>query len=342
MNEIKYYNKTGTKYPLFSVVVPVYNIEKYIEDCIHSLQAQTFENIEIILVDDGSTDNCSQICDKYAETDSKITVIHKKNGGLVSARQAGVEMAHGEYVACIDGDDWIDKNYFNKFSQIIELYNPDIICCGAVWAFSNHLEEQPYNLQLGMYKKEDIIKNIYPIIEGDDGKYFPPSLWAKVFRKELYLKQQLAVNTRIKIGEDHACVKPCIYEANSLYIMEDCLYYYRQNDMSMTKNRKAFDVDGPQLIGEHFEKQLPINEFDFKEQVNRNVVHNLFNVCVSQFNRPERYKKIRASIIQLLRRDYYKNAIDKCNYAKSIGSNLTLMCLKYKLCILIWIYSRFK
>ena len=99
---------------LISVVVPIYNVEKYLQKCIDSILAQTYRHLEIILVDDGSPDNCGAICDNYAQEDGRVLVIHKKNGGLSSARNAGLEIAKGELIVFIDSDDWIDANYIEK------------------------------------------------------------------------------------------------------------------------------------------------------------------------------------------------------------------------------------
>ena len=107
---------------VFSVIVPIYKIEKYLCKCVDSILANTYTNLEVILVDDGSPDKCPQICDMYAEKDKRVHVVHKKNGGLVSARQAGVEVAKGDYVFCIDGDDWISDDYFEKYYYVINWY----------------------------------------------------------------------------------------------------------------------------------------------------------------------------------------------------------------------------
>ena len=112
---------------LFSVIVPIYNIEKYLRRCIDSVLAQTFDDYELILVDDGSPDNCPAICDEYALRDSRIKVIHKENGGLVSARQAGMELAVGDYVFHLDGDDAICDDALESAYKIISEKNPDII-----------------------------------------------------------------------------------------------------------------------------------------------------------------------------------------------------------------------
>ncbi|WP_303322707.1 glycosyltransferase family 2 protein [Cloacibacillus evryensis] len=326
--------------PLFSIVVPIYNIEKYLDKCIQSLLHQTYANIEIVLVDDGSPDNCPLICDGYATQDQRIKVVHKANGGLVSARQAGVAEATGEYIACVDGDDWISRVYFQKFAEIVSKHKPDVACCGSIWVYNNIEVPHLFPMKHGLYERADIEREIFPqLIESENGIYFPPSLWAKVFRRKIYQQQQL-VDTFVNIGEDHACVKPCVYKAQSLYILEDCLYYYRQTGTSMTKSKKAFDWNGPRIIGQHFEKQIDMTQFDFQEQVYRSVVHNLFNICESQFNRNESYRVIAYDIEKHINEPYYKKAIDRCIYKGSWKGLLARFTLFFKLTPLIWIRNR--
>ena len=110
--------------PLISVIVPIYGIERYVGHCIESLMRQTYQNLEIILVDDGSPDRCPQICDLYASKDKRIKVIHKENGGIVTARKAGVKIAQGEYIGFVDGDDWVGEGYFQ--SMLNSIYNKSI------------------------------------------------------------------------------------------------------------------------------------------------------------------------------------------------------------------------
>lgn len=102
---------------MISIIVPVYNVEKYLERCIESIVNQTYKDIEIILVDDGSPDNCSVICDRYAEKDNRIKVIHKQNGGLINARKSGLEIAQGDYIGFVDSDDWIEPEMYEYFAQ---------------------------------------------------------------------------------------------------------------------------------------------------------------------------------------------------------------------------------
>ena len=108
----------------FSIIVPIYNVELYLVDCLNSILDQTYKTFEVILVDDGSTDNCASICDEYALKDDRIKVIHKENGGLVSARKAGVNIASGDYALCVDSDDWKGKYNFLKEESVEVVYIP--------------------------------------------------------------------------------------------------------------------------------------------------------------------------------------------------------------------------
>lgn len=328
---------------LFSAVVPVYNIEKYVEKCIQSLLAQSFRDFEVILVDDGSTDSSGQICDKYAILDRRIKVLHRKNAGVVAARCAGVDAAQGEYIAFVDGDDWVADDYFACFAEAVSEHNPDVICCGSVWAYEDREEKYSVKFPAGFYDKNKMTAEIFPkLIESEDGAYFAPSLWAKVFRSEIYKAHQLREG-KISIGEDQASVKPCIYHSDSMCILTNCSYYYRQNAASVTKSRKAFKWDGVKLAASHLENNIPTEEFDFQAQIYRNTVHNFFVVAVSQFYREEKYSSIKKDILQHLEDPYISTAIKNCTYSKNARKGrLALFALKHRLFILMKVYSKIR
>ena len=117
------------KHPKISIIIPVYNVEKYLDRCIDSIINQSLKDIEIILVDDGSPDNCPQLCDEWAKKDSRIKVIHKENAGLGMARNTGMQHATGEYIAFIDSDDYVDLDMYAKLLEKAELHNADIVYC---------------------------------------------------------------------------------------------------------------------------------------------------------------------------------------------------------------------
>ena len=278
----------------YSIIVPIYGVEKYIRTCVDSLIAQKYQDLEIILVDDGSKDNCPMICDEYKEIDERIVVLHKENGGLVSARQAGAKIARGEYVLCVDGDDWVCDDCINVVDSVIEKYHPDVVCfCVNRVDHTGAYVSSTTSPEYGYFERSQIRKKIFPyLIEDKFGNYFMPSICSKVIRRDLYVPYQLELNPLVKIGEDNACTKPILSKANSLVIIENKLYNYRLNDDSMTKTRKQFSFDDPALIGQHFEKTIDLKDNDFQEQIYRCVTHLLFNTCVSAFYEKDNYKNI--------------------------------------------------
>ena len=126
-----------------SVIVPIYKVEAYLQQCVDSVLAQTYTDLDIVLVDDGSPDNCPAICDAYARKDARVQVVHKPNGGLMSARQAGLRVAKGDYVGFVDGDDWIEPDMYARFAAAIDRYAPDMALCEFYYAFADHTSQVP-------------------------------------------------------------------------------------------------------------------------------------------------------------------------------------------------------
>lgn len=318
--------------PLIGIIVPVYKVEDYLMECIDSMINQTYQNIEVILVDDGSPDHCSEICDYYKKIDERIFVIHKKNEGVVKARTKGVEMSSAEYITFCDGDDKFALRAIEKCIEIINKYNPDIVCFGYSKRINNFIStgEGTY------YSKKDIINKIYPyLFEDENGKYFPPSLWGKIFKKNLYIDNQLK-NKKVIMGEDIACSKPSIYNANSIYIMSDELYFYRTNYSSATLCHRELPLDGPKIIGEHIESKIEITNDSIEMQLYRMVTHQLFIVIKSQFNKKEGYYSTCKEIKKTLLDPYYMTAVDRCYYKKNWKGKFACYILRHHYFFLIW------
>lgn len=328
--------------PLFSVIVPVYNASKYLKECIDSIIKQDYQQLEIILIDDGSTDNSGEICDQYSKKDKRVKVIHKKNEGVSIARQTGVKSATGKYICCIDSDDWIAENYFEFFSSIIKEYSPEIVYCNYYTMVNEKKVKHEQQIEIGLYDKNKIIKNIFPILlENNKGDYFIPHLWAAVFKKELYEKYQVR-NIKIDIGEDNACNKCMIYHATSIYLSNESLYYYRINSNSVTSGNKVYLWEGPSRIKSHIEKYININEYDLKEQLYRHISHCLINVSISQFNKVEKYSQIKKEIISNLNNDEYKDVIENCKYKLTTKNYWATKALKHKKIAALWLYSKIR
>ena len=147
--------------PLISVIVPIYNVEKYLDRCVDSIINQTYKNLEIILVDDGSPDNCPQMCDDYAKKDSRIKVVHKENGGLSDARNVGMEVATGEYVSFIDSDDYISLDFYETLLETIVDNDSDIVECGVVKFYEdNSFDKYSDDLKVTNYDTVDGLEGL--------------------------------------------------------------------------------------------------------------------------------------------------------------------------------------
>lgn len=150
---------------LLSIIVPVYNVGSFLPKCINSIISQTFTDFELILVDDGSTDNSVEICDAAAKKDSRVRVIHKENGGVVSARKAGLSVAVGKYAGYVDGDDWIDEHMYEHMVNAMEKYNCDMVMCDV----EHENKSVPFssgsthiNISGGYYNREQLENNVFP------------------------------------------------------------------------------------------------------------------------------------------------------------------------------------
>ncbi len=216
--------------PLISVIIPVYNAAQYVNRCLDSVINQTYRNIEIVLVDDGSKDESPQICDKYAQKDDRIKVIHKENGGLVSAWKAGVEASSGEYLTFIDSDDWVDVNMLEELaahttSGIKEIIASDYIIerekDGAL------IPEYVYqSIAPGEYSLEKIQSEVIPNLLGHENRYITISRCMKLISSELINQNLKYADESIKMGEDMAIMLPAIIDCERLYIMDHKAYYH--------------------------------------------------------------------------------------------------------------------
>lgn len=257
--------------PLISVIVPIYSIDQYIGICIESLLNQTYKNLEIILVDDGSPDRCPEICDLYASKDKRIKVIHKENGGLVSARKSGLEISRGQYIGYVDGDDWVDPDFYESVYNAITESQSDVVCAGFsrdLFTKSVHFKN---HYRLGIYEGKELVELQNNMISYGD--FYRPGIttyvWNKLFKKEILYHHQMSVDEKISIGEDAAVVYPVLMECNRVCLTDCVSYHYRQREDSMLKKNASFEKEViklkylsrymetfTQIYGRRFQKQV--------------------------------------------------------------------------------------
>lgn len=235
---------------LISIIVPIYMIEEYLPKCIESIQLQSLRNIEIILVDDGSKDRCGEICDRYAVRDERIKVIHKENGGLVSARKAGIKSARGQYIGFVDGDDWVEKETFSALYHKALEHEADIVLSGYLEDISGITYKRKNKIAAGVYDKQEIQRKIIPNMLCCGEFYsagIQPYIWNKLIRKELVIDNLLDIDERIRIGEDVAAIVPMILEADRVVITEECNYHYCIRKSSMIWSEKKEEEERQRL-----------------------------------------------------------------------------------------------
>lgn len=225
---------------MISVIVPVYKVEPYLRQCIDSILAQTYTDFELILVDDGSPDNCGAICDEYAKHDDRIRVIHQENGGLSAARNTGIDAARGEYLTFIDSDDWITETYLERLYILLNESNADISVCGML-SFMDGSEPESdlaaVDRNLKIMTGRAACLSIYSM----DG-VVPIMAWGKLYSRELFDGIRYPVG---RIHEDDATTPKLLYRAPKVSVSSDPLYRYRQRKESIMHEKfteRRFDV----------------------------------------------------------------------------------------------------
>lgn len=207
---------------LISVVVPIYNVERYLDTCIKSIISQSYNNIEIILVDDGSKDNCSKICDDFKQQDSRIKVIHKSNGGLSDARNAGMKKATGEYIMFIDSDDYIFPGYIEYLYDLIKTNNADISVCQVV-----EIDENGEIIEEKGIPDTKIVEGTYNCIrEFTENTSIDTPAWRKLYRKSLFSNNCIQYPVG-RLHEDVFTTHKLILHSNRIAIGSKALYGYR-------------------------------------------------------------------------------------------------------------------
>lgn len=222
---------------LISVIIPVYNVERYLPECLKSVSEQTYKNLEIILVDDGSTDNSGQLCDIWSERDNRIITIHKKNGGVSSARNAGLKIAKGDFVGFVDSDDWIESRMYEKLIDAIG--NGDMACCGYI-DYPLGTLDTPAAKGVKASEPCGVIEAAERIYERDG--YFT-AIWNKLFRREVLIKDGafLQMDTSLCWGEDEVWLAEVLGKCKKIVFIPETLYHWRPTQNSATRNNRITD-----------------------------------------------------------------------------------------------------
>lgn len=282
---------------LISIVVPVYNVEKYLKKCIDSLVSQTLNDIEIILVDDGSEDSSGKICDEYANRDNRIRVIHKKNGGLSDARNAGIQEATGEYIGFIDSDDWVTRDMYRSLYDVAINNDADIVQCNFIKVFSNNEPTYHDNKDIEIYEGINILENLL------QKKYIETTVvWNKIYKRDLFEDIRYPVN---KIHEDEFTTYKLLYKSKKLVDINETMVFYRQRQgsiMGSQFNVKRLDII--EALDERIDFFKHLKKYNLYEMTEAILCTTLRGLYVMSYNSQIENKE---EIIKYIRKKITKN-----------------------------------
>lgn len=306
--------------PMVSVIVPIYNVEKYIHRCIDSIINQTLKNIEIILVDDQSPDNCPEICEEYAKRDKRIKVIHKMNEGLGLARNSGLDVATGEYVAFIDSDDFLERTAFEQMYEFSKQAQADMCMAGYYKYFS--LDEKRTRIEIFKEKqifendnvKEIAYKMIGSLPEDRFDSYYSMSVWKNLYSLDFLRNHNIRFcSERDYVSEDAIFHLYAVPKMKKVVAINNCYYYYCDNgDISLTSTFKD----------EKFEqyKKLYFKELDILKEFNLQDEGNIYISRIFLGNIRNHMKQLASSEYTLLRKIKRTRQICNDNLVKDILS----------------------
>ena len=295
---------------MISIIIPMYNAENYIEKCLRSVLDQTFTDIEVIVINDGSTDGSEAIVRSIAEGDLRVHLFSQDNHGLVNARKQGIKRSRGEYVLFVDADDWISENAVEELYKLALDNNADVVASGAMKAYlfegSNEVipEEIPEEsldengrfwgsyketniAEPGLYRGEKLeeLKSKLFCMEETFCMALLPYLWNKLWKRELIERFVLAADERITVGEDVAIGFPAILASGSLVVTNACYYYYRQNNASMMKTigDEQAEYENAKRLDSYLRDKC--DELGYLDQVGAGLDRFLFNqVCTRAYS----------------------------------------------------------
>ena len=313
---------------LISIIIPVYNVEKYLKECLESVINQTYTNLEIILVDDGSTDGSGNICDEYKKRDTRIKVIHKENGGVSIARNLGLNYVNGQYIGFIDSDDYVEPEYCEKLLKSIKENNVQCALC----KFDKVYEKKNQNNTFESNYIMDANGLIMEILDVQKGFGFcTQKLWTKNALVDI------RYNENIKVGEDSLfCIESC-KNINKVFVVNEKLYHYRFNENSLVRK---FDekyaqkyLRAMQETKKYIDKNY--NKPEIIKKFNNYIVYNILiiviNYCFNRNNKMSIIKQIE-ELKKVCKIPEFKYAIKNCDYnGFSLTRKITIFTLKYKL-----------
>lgn len=302
------------------VIVPVYNIEKYIGKCVESILAQTYSDTRIILVDDGSTDRSGEICEQYAEQHDNVQVFHKRNGGLVSAWKAGVQQSRSDWLIFVDGDDWIEERHIECLTAEQISSNADIVVMQMKLVREHDSSRTvEFDVPVGNYSGSKLVQDLYPVLlnaGGFEKRGVPVSRASKLMRKELLLANIDYCDDSITFEEDLCVMFPTLLDAKSISLVkaEDSAYCYRvlSGSMSHAYNAKMQDSISrvyPSIIKACQDKE----KMQFLPQIQMEYICSMIRSVTNELKNPIAFQAVLKNVREISEDEMLKESVDQCD-----------------------------
>ena len=292
---------------LVSVIVPIYNVRDYLYKCIESIQNQTHDNIEIILVDDGSSDGSEIICDEFSRRDKRIRVVHKENGGTTSARKVGFNLSKGSYIGFVDGDDWIEENMYEEMLESAVKNGAQVVLSdmyrhkftGEITIWKSEMPAGPYCMNGP--DGESVVKHLFPGIKSSNRRGISGGIHVKLFERKLLKRYMQNIDDRIRgFIDDQVIVYPVILNAQRIQIMDKVFYHGIDRKGSATHSVHYDFFEQMQMIYDCFKKSFELHPM--RECLMEQLSYFVMNQVISQVN--SLTGKIRVP-------EYYLSSVDR-------------------------------
>lgn len=320
-----------------SVIVPVYKAEKYLKRSVDSILCQTYSDLEVILVDDGSPDSCPQICDAYQKQDTRVVVLHQKNAGVSAARNAGLDRASGEYITFVDSDDYIEPNMYASMMKTVQEYNCDVVLCDCVKEFSDHKELYTHDIRPGFYDKHQLQKEYYPHLLIMENVEYPATIsnCLLVFKNDKKFSTVRYIEG-VRYSEDWLFGACLMYLADSFYYMSgQSFYHYCMNEQSATHNHVADKWNDYEILYKKMQSYFSqCEDYDFSEQLDKVLLFLVYN-AVGEILFTEDICKAK----KILLKDYVRSMFSRLQIRRlPISWKLKCVTYIYKYPFWLWLF----
>ena len=335
--------------PIISIIVPVYKAEKDLVRCVDSILDQTYKDLEVILVDDGSPDNCGVICDSYAAKDPRVRVIHKENGGVSTARNAGLDVAGGDYIAFVDSDDYIDPDMYEKMMEKARIHDCDVVMCDCLKEFGTHSRLYTHEIRGGFYDADELRREHYPHLLMMENVEYPATISnCTILWKSSLNTPVLRYEPGVRFSEDLLFGAKLLRKATSFYYMKrEPFYHYVMNPTSATHTYVSDKWKDYQHLHSQIQATfLQDSVFDFQHQIDLCLLFFVYNVIGNVKGTGAETRGLRISKIkEILENQEVRQMFDRLKiHSLPISARLKLITYLYKynvgIGLLCWYFER--